>query len=65
MPPMHQRQPIALPQVGSHFSVQLVIVEQPIQGLEHRIGLSRYFRHSRKDVFWVIAIYEHACSLLR
>jgi hypothetical protein len=65
MPSMYQCGAVALSKIGSQLSIQLVILEQLIQPFEHRIGLLCHFRPSRKDVFWFIAIYEHACSLLR
>jgi hypothetical protein len=48
-----------------HLLIQLVILEQLIEPLEHRIGLLCHFRHARKDIFWLIAVHEHAASLLR
>jgi len=65
MPSMHQCEAIALAQVGSHPLIQLVILQQLIQPFEHRISLHRHFWHSCKDIFWIIAVDEHACSLLK
>ncbi len=60
MPSVYQRVAITLPQIGSHLSIQLVILQQLIQPFEHRVRLLRYFRHSRKDIFWGKAVDEHA-----
>jgi hypothetical protein len=65
VPPMDQRVAIALPQIDTHLSIELVILQQLIQPFEHRIGLGCHFRHPGKDIFWRITVYKHACSLLR
>jgi hypothetical protein len=51
MPPMHQGPFIAFPQVITHLLVQLVIIQEPIQLLQHGIGLGGHFGHTGKHIF--------------
>jgi len=51
MPSVHQGPPIPFSQVIAHLLIQLVILEQHVELLEHRIGLSGHFGHTSKHIF--------------
>ena len=57
---MHQRLPMPFAKVVAHLIVQLVIIEQPIQLLQHRVNPLGHLRHARKDLFFGVAIDQHA-----
>jgi len=57
---MHQGLPVAFPKVGAHLVVHLVIVEQLIQLLQHRVNPLGHLRHPRKDLFFRVVIDQHA-----
>jgi hypothetical protein len=59
---MHQAVARAFAKVASHLLIQLVILEQHIQVLEHRIDALGHLRHACKDVFWFVAISQHGLS---
>src|SRR5215469_155931 len=51
-------------QVSFDLLKELIIVEQPIQLLQLRVGLPRQFGHRCKDIFWRVAVNEHRTLLL-
>src|SRR5256885_4088882 len=60
MAPMHQGVAIPLAKVVAHLLIQRVIIEQPIQLLEHRIDPFGHLGHTCKDIFFGVAIDQHA-----
>src|SRR5258708_36367449 len=60
MASMHQGVAMPFAKVVAHLVVPLVIVEQLIQLLQHRVDPSGHLRHARKDIFFGVAIDQHA-----
>jgi hypothetical protein len=60
MASMHQGVPMPFAKVVAHLVVHLVIVEQLIQLLQHRVDPFGHLRHARKDIFFGVAIDQHA-----
>src|SRR5260370_2842546 len=60
MPSMHQGVPTPFAKVVAHLLIQLVIVKYPIQVLEYRVDPLGHLRHARKDLFFGVAIDQHA-----
>jgi hypothetical protein len=60
MASMHQRQPRAVPQVATHLMRPFVIVEHLVELNEYRVRLPGSFWHTRKHVFGLRAINQHA-----
>jgi hypothetical protein len=52
------------PKVGAHLVVHLVIVEQLIHLLQHRVDPLGHLRHARKDIFCGVAIDQHAQTVM-
>src|SRR5256714_7959203 len=60
MASMHQGVAMPFAKVVAYLLVHLVIVEQPIQLLQHGIDPFGHFRHACKDIFLGVAIDQHA-----
>src|SRR6266566_1560358 len=60
MSSMHQSLPIAFAKVVAHLLVHLVILQQTVQLLEHRVDPLGHLRHTCKDIFPGVAIDQHA-----
>ncbi len=57
VPPMHQGGAMPFAEVDPHLLVQLVIIEQGVQALEHRIDLGCQFGHLREHLFARVAVH--------
>ena len=62
--PMHQREAKAVPEIGTDLLVEFVILQQPIQVLEHRVDALGHARHPRKHILGFVAVNQHRVSLL-
>jgi hypothetical protein len=56
---MDRGQPLAVGQVPVHLLVELVVVQQPLQLHQHRVGLVGQLGHPGEDIFTWIAIDQH------
>ena len=61
---MHQREAKAVPEIGTDLLVEFVILQQPIQVLEHRVDALGHARHPRKHILGFVAVNQHRVSLL-
>ncbi len=56
---MVQRMRIAPPQVAFDVRNERIIVEQPVQPAQHRIGLLGQLRHAGEHIFGRIPVDQH------